>query len=106
MTNLRDALSPRERAIVGWIREGRTTADIAARLGVDSTSVELAFVNIRHRLGAPGQADPLKALTPRERAVVAAVREGRTTREIAAQLGASVGTVESHYAAIQRKLEA
>lgn len=49
----------------------------------------------------PSPADPL---TPREREVLQLVAEGRSTREIAAVLGTSVKTVESHRGRIQRKL--
>ena len=54
-----------------------------------------------YREGRPSPADPL---TPREREVLQLVAEGRSTREIAAVLGTSIKTVESHRGHIQRKL--
>lgn len=45
-----------------------------------------------------------QALTPRERELVQLVGEGRTNKEAAALLGISVRTVETHRAAIMRKL--
>jgi two-component system, NarL family, response regulator NreC len=47
-------------------------------------------------------ADPLSA---RERQVLQLVGEGKSTKEIAAQLGVSVKTAESHRARLMRKLD-
>ena len=52
------------------------------------------------RLGVP--VDPL---TPREREVLQLVAEGKTTKEIAAKLGLSVKTAETHRTKIMRKLD-
>ena len=49
-----------------------------------------------------GPADPLSA---RERQVLQLVGEGKSTKEVAQQLGVSVKTVESHRARLMRKLE-
>jgi DNA-binding NarL/FixJ family response regulator len=48
-------------------------------------------------------ADP--ALTPRERETVQLIAEGKTNKDIAGILGISVKTVETHRAAIMRKLD-
>lgn len=48
---------------------------------------------------------PLDPLTLREREVLQLVAEGKTTKEIAAVLGLSVKTVESHRGRIMRKLD-
>jgi DNA-binding NarL/FixJ family response regulator len=45
------------------------------------------------------------SLTPRERETVQLVAEGKSSKEIASLLGISVKTVETHRAAIMRKLE-
>ncbi|HET9725621.1 MAG TPA: response regulator transcription factor [Gemmatimonadales bacterium] len=45
-----------------------------------------------------------EALTPREREVLQLVAEGRSSKSIAARLGVTVKTVESHRAGLMRKL--
>jgi DNA-binding NarL/FixJ family response regulator len=45
-----------------------------------------------------------EALTPREREVLQLVAEGRSSKGIAARLGVTVKTVESHRASLMRKL--
>jgi DNA-binding NarL/FixJ family response regulator len=47
----------------------------------------------------------LDRLTSREREVLAAVARGQTTKEIAAEFNISTRTVETHRAAIMRKLD-
>ena len=49
--------------------------------------------------------DPLSALTPREREVLAAMAEGRTNVGIARQLSISEGATEKHISSIFGKLE-
>jgi DNA-binding NarL/FixJ family response regulator len=48
---------------------------------------------------------PLDPLTSREREVLQRIAEGQTTKEIAAHLGLSVKTVESHRINLMRKLD-
>src|SRR5215471_11240419 len=48
---------------------------------------------------------PSDPLTPREREIVQRIAEGQTTKEIAAYLGLSVKTVESHRINLMRKLD-
>ena len=50
------------------------------------------------------QRERLDALTPREREVLVEIARGRTNKEMAAQFGISVRTVESHRDALMRKL--
>ena len=50
------------------------------------------------------QADPLSLLTDREREVLQLLAEGKVNKEVALALGISVKTVETHRAAIMRKL--
>ena len=45
------------------------------------------------------------ALTPREREIVQLIAEGRLNKEIAAILGLSIKTVETHRAAAMHKLD-
>ena len=53
-----------------------------------------------------GTADdgPGESLTPREREVLQLVAEGRSSKRVAARLGVTVKTVESHRASLMRKL--
>ena len=54
--------------------------------------------------GAPDGAQPRSRLTAREREVLELVAGGLTSKEIAVKLGLSTKTVESHRAALMRKL--
>ncbi len=55
---------------------------------------------------SPAQVDPeLDLLTPREREVLQHIARGYMYKEIAAQLGISVKTVEAHVSAVLRKLQ-
>jgi DNA-binding NarL/FixJ family response regulator len=51
-----------------------------------------------------GSADPLEALTPRQREILQLVAEGHTSKEIAERLGLSFKTVEAHRAQIMERL--
>jgi DNA-binding NarL/FixJ family response regulator len=62
-----------------------------------TTAVVQAYVR-----GTPLPRDPL---TSREREVVQRIAEGQTTKEIAADLGLGVKTVESHRINLMRKLD-
>lgn len=49
-------------------------------------------------------ADPLSVLSPRQREILQLIAESGSTKQIAAQLGVSVKTVESHRAALMDRL--
>jgi DNA-binding NarL/FixJ family response regulator len=51
-----------------------------------------------------GSADPLEALTPRQREILQLVAEGHTSKQIAERLGLSFKTVEAHRAQIMERL--
>jgi DNA-binding NarL/FixJ family response regulator len=51
-----------------------------------------------------GSADPLEALTPRQREILQMVAEGHTSKEIAERLRLSFKTVEAHRAQIMERL--
>lgn len=53
----------------------------------------------------PSGTPPADSLTPREREVVQLIAEGLTSKEIAAQLGAGLKTVETHRTNLMRKLD-
>jgi DNA-binding NarL/FixJ family response regulator len=52
-----------------------------------------------------GAADPLAALTPRQREVLQLVAEGHATKEIASRLGISVKTAETHRTQLMERLD-
>ena len=55
---------------------------------------------------APGLAEsPHDLLTPRQREILQLVAEGRTTKQIAQQLGLSVKTVDTHRAELMERLD-
>ena len=54
---------------------------------------------------APSHAETASALTSRERETVQLLAEGKSNKEVATLLGISVKTVETHRAAIMRKLK-
>ena len=47
----------------------------------------------------------MSPLTPRQREIVRLLAEGKTNKEVAAALGISVKTVETHRTNIMRKLQ-
>ena len=57
------------------------------------------------RGGSSGAAEPLERLTGREREVLRLVAAGNSNKQIAAQLGISRRTVESHRESMMRKIE-
>ncbi len=59
---------------------------------------------LRAASGEPLEPAPEDALTPREREIVQLLAEGQSNKEVAAELGISVKTVETHRAVIMRKL--
>jgi DNA-binding NarL/FixJ family response regulator len=54
---------------------------------------------------AGGAADPLDALTPRQREVLQLAAEGHSSKEIANVLGLSLRTVETHRAQLMERLD-
>lgn len=54
--------------------------------------------------GVMGEADPLAALTPRQREILQLIAEGKANKEIAAALKLSVKTVEAHRAQLMDRL--
>ena len=59
----------------------------------------------RYLEGASGAGkDKTEGLTPREREIVQLLAEGKANKQVAAVLGISIKTVETHRAAIMRKL--
>lgn len=65
---------------------------------------EIVFSRYVTRPGAGDRPLPGSSLTAREREVVQLVAEGKSNKEVAARLGTSVRTAESHRAAVMKKL--
>lgn len=92
---------------VGYLLKERV-GDIAAfvnaitRVAAGGTALDPEVV--ARMLGRQAQGDPLRLLTPRERAVLAEMAEGKSNRGIARSLLTSQASVEKHVTAIFRKL--
>jgi DNA-binding NarL/FixJ family response regulator len=54
--------------------------------------------------GAGTAADPLDRLSPRQREILQLIAEGRSTKEIAFDLGLSPSTVDTHRTELMRRL--
>lgn len=85
---------------VGDVREFMDALRRVARGGTALDPEVVAQLMVRNRAD-----DPLSALTPREREVLAAMAEGRTNVGIAALLGVTEGATEKHISSIFGKLE-
>ena len=93
---------------VGYVLKSQAAVDIVQAIhdalhGAIYLSPRVANAVVQAYLTcAPLPPDPL---TSREREIVQLIAEGRTTKEIAARLGLSVKTVESHRINLMRKLD-
>ena len=77
---------------------------LRARRAYISTRVAGSMLQAIHG-GDPAGKGGLSLLTERELQVLQLVAEGRTSKEVAAALGMSVKTAESHRGSVMRKLE-
>jgi DNA-binding NarL/FixJ family response regulator len=92
---------------VGYLLKERvgdvgTFLGAVARVAAGGSALDAEVVG--RMLGRPDPDDPLRALTTRERAVLAAMAEGKSNAGIAQALFVSEATVEKHVTAIFRKL--
>jgi len=85
---------------VGDVRDFMDALRRVARGGTALDPEVVAQLMVRHQVG-----DPLEALTPREREVLAAMAEGRTNVGISTLLGISEGATEKHISNIFGKLD-
>src|SRR5918999_2935984 len=85
---------------VGDVPEFMDALRRVARGGTALDPEVVAQLMARHRAD-----DPVAALTPREREVLAAMAEGRTNVGIASKLGITEGATEKHISSIFGKLE-
>lgn len=92
---------------VGYLLKQRVTdvdAFVAAVRRVAAGGSALDPEVVARMVGRRRRADPLEALTPREREVLALMAEGKSNRGIAEELVVSLDTVEKHATAIFHKL--
>ena len=68
------------------------------------TSKVTEFVLEGYMRGAEAGQDAAESITPREREIIQLLAEGSSNKEVAATLGVSVKTIETHRANIMRKL--
>jgi DNA-binding NarL/FixJ family response regulator len=92
---------------VGYLLKERvgdiaTFVDAITRVAAGGTALDPEVV--ARMLGHHTRGDPLQVLTPRERAVLAAMAEGKSNLGIARSLLTSLASVEKHVTAIFRKL--
>jgi DNA-binding NarL/FixJ family response regulator len=68
-----------------------------------SPGVSRQVIEGLRRGGGPAE-DPLRSLSSRQREVLQLIAEGRSTKEIAADLGLSIKTIEAHRAQVMDRL--
>jgi DNA-binding NarL/FixJ family response regulator len=93
---------------IGYLLKDRIVdppALIAAMHRVAAGELVIEPALVEELVDAPKLDDPLAALTPREREILALMAEGRTDRGIREALWLSQKTVESHIRSIFRKLD-
>ena len=93
---------------LGYLLKDRVTdveafADAVRRVGEGGSALDPEVVS--QMLGRARREDPLEALSPREREVLALMAEGRTNAAIAADLVVTERAVEKHVTAIFSKLD-
>ncbi|MBO9663243.1 MAG: helix-turn-helix transcriptional regulator [Dokdonella sp.] len=59
-----EALSAREREVLGWVAGGRSNAEIATLLGIRAGTVKRHLENVYRKLGVTGRRDAASALAP------------------------------------------
>lgn len=102
-TQVRAALS---RGASGFVVKEAAPAEleIALRAAVSGRTYLSPQVSAPQLQGHRGSANGVDALPPRQREILAALGAGRTTKQIAGDLGISVKTVETHRARIMETL--
>jgi DNA-binding NarL/FixJ family response regulator len=88
----------REQGFRAYVVKGSGVGELAAAIRTVAAGNEGPFPNL--------DPDPLQALTPREREVLAQIAAGASNREIAQRLGISIHTVNTHRVHVMDKLGA
>jgi serine/threonine-protein kinase PknK len=93
---------------LGYLLKGRVTdvaefIDTVRRIAAGASLVDPSLV--QDLISARRRRDPLDALSPRERDVLALMAEGASNAGIAARIFVSEGTVEKHVRSILTKLD-
>jgi len=97
----------------GYLRKDTTPSELRAAVQAVARGEEFFSSAVAGRLAEAARAgseknehaERLEQLTPREREVLAGIVNGASNKEIAARLGISVRTVETHRESVMRKLE-
>lgn len=96
--------------VAGYLLKDSAAADLDTALNTISRggtflspAISRQVVSSYARGEAPAD-DPLEHLSPRQREVLQLLAEGRSTKEIASDLGLSAKTVETHRAQIMERL--
>lgn len=92
----------------GYVLKDAAAAELPGAIRTVHHGGQWLSAPLRHHWRDGGDSsvpDPLATLTSRERDVLVGVAMGRTNREIAAELGISHRTVETHREALMRKLD-
>jgi DNA-binding CsgD family transcriptional regulator len=117
-----EPLTPRENEILGLVRDGRSSKEIARDLGITRSTVRCHVQRVLTKLGVVSRlqaaaltADPerehppppsaVSALTPREIQVLRCIASGIGRTEIAKHLFMSPHTVRTHMQRILAKLD-
>ena len=102
-TQVRAALT---RGASGFVVKEAAPAEleIALRAAVNGRTYLSPQVSAPQLQGHRGSANGIDALSPRQREILAALGAGRTSKQIAGDLGISVKTVETHRARIMETL--
>jgi DNA-binding CsgD family transcriptional regulator/tetratricopeptide (TPR) repeat protein len=105
-----------EAVLAGGAAHGEVVADlraaqeVAARLGATSLAAAVTAMAVRAGVRLDDEAAPVApeqdVLTPRERSVLALVADGRTNRQVGAELYISEKTVSVHLSRVMAKLGA
>lgn len=96
--------------VAGYLLKDSAASDLQAALAAVGRGKTFLSPTISEQVvaaflrGEPPPASPLEGLSPRQREVLQLVAEGRSTKEIAADLALSVKTVETHRAQIMDRL--